>query len=126
MERHRFYYHLIENHSQSFKNEIFIYFIEKPLQNIQQISFMENMNVYIQNNILPKYLKHHKNPNLDKQIHDIFKQKSVIDLKTIDLDKINQVIIDHGIYGNQSKITSPEHSKFIAEFFKVGYEIKQL
>ena len=63
---------------------------------------------------------------MDKQIHEIFKQKSVIDLKTIDLDHLYQIIIDHGIYENQSKITSPEHSKSIAEFFKVGYEIEQL
>ena len=119
--------HLMTKHTEQFNNKITEFFESKQIHNFTDISVYVDLIDYIKRVILPKlqamnrYTSFNRKTTADPNTN----QNHLLNLNEIDLARINQIILEHGVYENQpqSVITSKEHAKLFIEFLKLGFEM---
>ena len=125
-ELNRFFIHLSEKHADQFSSAMLCWLENNHVQNFQSVSCSELICKYMTEKILPLYLNKKKNSNFqDKIIENTENCENLMDLSKIDLTRINQVILENGIYENQpqSVLTSDNHSNIYGQCIILGYEL---
>ena len=102
---HRFYQHNIEKHKDQLINAIIDFIKSHNLKSFQNISFDEAVNQFIMQNVKP-ILENATDMDRFLLLHQSDTHTStVIDLKEIDLQKLNQVILEAGIFRKSTSIS---------------------
>ena len=128
-ELNRLFNHLKKYH-QAKLNESLINYLAVNSNFIELSSNCKDISEYLEIEIFPHVISSQK-PfiNFSNQQSAISTETPnfLIDLKKVDLSRLDQIILEKSVYDHVplSKICNPNFSKFIGEFMKLGYEIKQ-
>lgn len=123
-ELQSFFVHFMKNH----KNKLDEFLVEWLFNNLvdsNEISVSSIISNYIKINIFPKYeTEKEKRETVNFNIKSK-EENDVIDLKSVDLSSLNQVILENGIYEHLpiNKISSTSHIDFLTSFMKLGFQL---
>ena len=126
VELQRIFNHFKRDHQVLLNNFLIKFLIDNAQTNIEQYSSSPLITIYIKQHIYPIYESERKKKEINIDNNSISKnQEHCLDLNAVDLTKLNQVILQNGIYERLplSKISSKPHLSFIQGFFKLGFEL---
>lgn len=121
-ELSRLFTHFRTKHSGKLLSLMLLWLEKNYVQNLDSISCVSEIIDYIKKQVLPLYLQN--KPNLVFQTFESGNRDQLIDLNCIDISKINQIILEKGVYENQplAVITSPNHTQLYNECLKIGFQ----
>ena len=123
-ELQRLFSHFKKNHKDQLDTYLTEWLINNPID-ANPISSSLIIANYVKLFIFPKYeSEKSKKESVNFNIKTQEKEKA-IDLKSVDLSSINQVILENGIYEHipLNKISSKSHIGFLTSFMKLGFEL---
>lgn len=97
-EFQRLFKHLLKNHSQLLSNTLLKYLFDFPTTQ-NQLSSFSIVNDYIKENIFPIYMvEKQKSESINININNNDNSKHLLDITKIDVTKLNQTVLEIGIY----------------------------
>lgn len=121
-ELNRLFLHFQKHHENDLISEAISWAKNNNITDFSKISSNELFCIYFQEKIFPK-----GSSLLNQNPNDIGKDSNgqFIDLSLVPLDKLNQIILENGIFEHIPLyvIESEHHSKFIGQYMMLAYEI---
>lgn len=120
----RLFVHFKREHKKLLDNFLIDWLIEKYNSKLGLFSCSILISNYIKVFILPIYQSEkEKRQSIKLDITNKNEEKSILNIDSIDLKNLNQIILENGVYEHLpiSTISSKEHISFISGFMKLGF-----